>query len=68
MSVPWKEDRPSLPDNRRLAEQHLESTEQKLVKDEAVATEYRVIDDYLEKGMCVKYLQMNRNQTPNGND
>ena len=46
VSVPWKEDRPSLSDNRRLAERRLESTERKLMKDEAVATLYQqVIDD-----------------------
>ena len=55
MPVPLMEDRPFLQDNRQLAEQRLESTERKLMKDEAVATPYqRVTDYYLEKEYVCK--------------
>ena len=50
LAVPWWDDRPSLQNNRPLAEKRLKSTERKLVKDPAKAEVYRKgIEAYLEK-------------------
>ena len=49
--VPWKEYRPTLPDNCETAVSRLPSTEQKVKKDHFIATEYReTIKAYIEKG------------------
>ena len=48
--VPWPDERPSLPNNRPLAEKRLESTEQKLERHSEIADAYqKVIEEYLEK-------------------
>ena len=50
LAVPWWDDRPSLQNNRPLAEKRLKSTERKLVKDPAKAEVYQKgIEAYLEK-------------------
>nr|XP_058942387.1 uncharacterized protein LOC131770692 [Pocillopora verrucosa] len=50
VSVPWKQDRPNLPNNRQMAERRLQLFEKKLQKDTQLANAYQgVIDDYLEK-------------------
>lgn len=50
VGVPWWDDRPSLQNNRPLAEKRLKSTERKLVRDPAKAEVYqKVIEAYLEK-------------------
>ena len=50
VAVPWKEDRPNLPDNLPMAKQRLLSTEKKLFKNKEVAVAYQqVLQDYLEK-------------------
>ena len=54
VAVPWWDDRPSLPNNRPLAEKRLESTEQKLAKNPEIAESYqKIIKEYLEK----KYIR-----------
>ncbi len=54
VAVPWKKQRPSLPNNAELAKRRLKSTERKLAKDPEVAAAYqRVINEYLEK----KYIR-----------
>ena len=50
VAVPWRNERPSLPNNRPLAEKRLESTERKLEKNPEIAEAYqKVIEEYLEK-------------------
>ena len=50
VAVPWRDDRPSLPNNRPLAEKRLESTERKLTKNPEIAEScQKVIEEYLEK-------------------
>ena len=50
VAVPWRDDRPSLPNNRLLAEKRLESTERKLAKNPEIAESYqKIIKEYLEK-------------------
>ena len=50
VAVPWQDERPSLPNNRALAEKRLESTERKLEKNTEIAEAYqKVIEEYLEK-------------------
>ena len=50
VAVPWRDERPSLPNNRALAEKRLESTERKLEKNPEIAETYqKVIEEYLEK-------------------
>ena len=54
VAVPWRNERPSLPNNRSLAERRLESTERKLEKNPEIADSYqKVIKEYLEK----KYIR-----------
>ena len=51
VGVPWKEDRPTLPDNREAAFSRLRNTERKLKKDQFIEAEYReTIKTYIEKG------------------
>ena len=50
VTVPWRNERPSLPNNRPLAERRSESTERKLEKNPEIADSYqKVIKEYLEK-------------------
>ena len=50
VAVPWWNERPSLPNNRPLAEKRLESTERKLAKNPEIAESYqKVIKEYVEK-------------------
>ena len=50
VAVPWKGQRPQLPDNRQMAESRLLSTEKNL-KKEIVEREYKkTIETYVEKG------------------
>lgn len=50
VAVPWRNERPSLPNNRPLAEKRLESTERKLAKNpENVESYQKVIEEYSEK-------------------
>ena len=54
VAVPWKKQRPNLPDNAELAKRQLILTKRKLAKDPEVAAAYqRVINEYLEK----KYIR-----------
>ena len=56
VAVPWWDDRPSLPNNRPLAEKRLESTEQKLAKNPEIAESYqKIIKEYLEKNTFVEF-------------
>ena len=51
VGVPWKEDRPTLPDNREATFSRLRNTERKLKKDQFIEAEYReTIKTYIEKG------------------
>lgn len=38
VAVPWKNERPNLPNNRQVAERRLQLVEKKLMKDEHLAT------------------------------
>ena len=51
VGVPWKEDKPVLPDNHHTALSRLCNTENKLKKNCALGTEYsQIIEAYVEKG------------------
>ena len=55
IAVPWKEQRPQLPNNRQVAVSRLQSTERKLKKNEFVEKEYQeTIAAYVEKGYLRK--------------
>ena len=55
IAVPWKEQRPELPNNRQVAEFRLCSTERNLKKKEFVEKEYqKTIKTYVEKGYLRK--------------
>ena len=50
VAVPWKHERPNLPNNREIAERRLQQVEKKLKMDRNLANVYQgVIDDYLKK-------------------
>ena len=54
VAVPWKKQRPYLPNNTELAKRRLRSSERKLSEDAEVATAYQsVVNEYLEK----KYIR-----------
>lgn len=51
MGVPWREDKPLLPDNHHTALSRLCNKENKLKKNCALGTEYsQIIQAYVEKG------------------
>ena len=53
-AVPWRDERPQLPNNLPMAKKRLVSTERKLMKDKEVAVAYQqVLKDYLDK----KYIR-----------
>ena len=50
VAVPWRDERPQLPNNLPMARKRLVSTERRLMKDKEVAVAYQqVINDYLDK-------------------
>ena len=50
VAVPWRDERPQLPNNLLMAKKRLVSTERKLLKDKRVAVAYQqILDDYLDK-------------------
>ena len=50
VAVPWRDERPPLPNNLPMAKKRLMSTERKLMKDKEVAVSYQqVLNDYLDK-------------------
>lgn len=54
--VPWKHERPNLPNNLHTAESRLQLVVKKLLKDTHLANVYQgVIDNYLKKG-CVRVM------------
>ena len=58
IAVPWKDDRPKLPNNILMAEKRLKSVEQKLLRDGELARAYQgIIEDYLDKGYIHKVAQ-----------
>ena len=55
VAVPWKENKPNLPDNKAMALSRLRSTERNLKKNSRVADEYQAtIQAYVEKGYLRK--------------
>lgn len=55
IATPWKENRPTLPNNKEHALTRLSSNEKKLKKDMIVCKEYQqTIESYVERGICVK--------------
>ena len=55
VAVPWKDDKPELPDTKLMALSCLRSTERNLKKDNRVAEEYKAtIQGYVEKGYLRK--------------
>ena len=55
VAVPWKDDKPELPDTKLMALSCLRSTERNLKKDNRVAEEYKAtIQAYVEKGYLRK--------------
>ena len=54
-AVPWKDDKPELPDTKPMALSRLRSSERNLKKDNRVAEEYKAtIQAYVEKGYLRK--------------
>ena len=50
VAVPWKDERPNLPNTREIAERRLQQVEKKLKMDRDLANAYQgVIDNYLKK-------------------
>lgn len=50
VAVPWRKERPQLPNNLEMAKKRLVSTERKLLKNKDVAMAYQqVLNDYLDK-------------------
>ena len=50
VAVPWRDERPQLPNNLPMAKKRLVSTERKLIKDTEIAVAYQqVLNDYLNK-------------------
>lgn len=55
VSIPWKDKRPIMPNNFKMATKRLETTERKLKKDIVVAKAYQnTITDYVNKGYVEK--------------
>ena len=55
ISIPWKENVMTLPNNFKMAEKRLQNLEKRLVKEPKVAQEYeRIIAQHTEKGFVVK--------------
>ena len=55
VAVPWKDDKPELPDTKPMTLSRLRSTERNLKKDNRVAEEYKAtIQAYVEKGYLRK--------------
>ena len=55
VGIPWKGDKPSLPDKYEAAMKRLQNTEKRLLKDKEIGKIYSaVIDKYLEKGYIEK--------------
>ena len=51
VSIPWKDEKPELPDTKPMALSRLRSTERNLKKDDRVAEDYKkTIQAYVEKG------------------
>jgi hypothetical protein len=56
IAIPWKENRPKLPDNKNNALSRLGSTERKLKKDEIVSREYQhTIESYLDPSRSMAF-------------
>ena len=55
VAVPWKDEKPELPDTKPMALSRLRSTERNLKKDDRVAEDYKkTIQAYVEKGYLRK--------------
>ena len=55
VGVPWRSDRPELPNNRQMEQSRLVSTERNLRKNPIVANEYqKTIEAYVQKGYLRK--------------
>ena len=64
VAVPWKDDKPELPDTKPMALSRLRSTERNLKKDNRGAEEYKAtIQAYVEKG-CLRKVPSDE-QLPN---
>ncbi|XP_064646214.1 uncharacterized protein LOC135499400 [Lineus longissimus] len=61
VSIPWKEDRPKLPDNRSATEKRLRSLEASLRRRPNVAVQYQdVFEDNVRKGYIKEILDENK--------
>ena len=55
VSLPWKENPATLPENYNMAKRRLENTEKKLLKNPKIGVAYnQVIDEYIQKGYVRK--------------
>ena len=51
IALPWRNGKPALPNNRKMAERRLVSLQSRLKRDSALREKYKnVIEDYIEKG------------------
>ena len=65
LEVPWKNERPVLPDNYTMALKRLENTELKLLKHPEMAQDYQAtITSYLQQGYIRKLLDNEMKQVP----
>ena len=61
VAVPWRDERPQLPNNLLMAKKRLVSTERKLMKDKEIAVAYQqVLNNYLNK----KYIRRVPDEEP----
>ena len=61
VAVPWRDERPQLPNNLLMAKKRLVSTERKLMKDKEIAVAYQqVLNNYLNK----KYIHRVPDEEP----
>ena len=65
LEVPWKNERPVLPDNYTMALERLENTELKLLKHSEMAQDYHAtITPYLQQGYIPKLSNIEMKQVP----
>ena len=69
LPIPFRQDRPHLPDNRYVAEQRLESLRRKLSKDEYLLGKYKEgMSSLLEKGYAEEAKETSQDKTQDEQD
>ena len=61
LSIPWKENKPRLPENYNMALQQLQNTEKRLRKSPSIGQSYSdIIENYVAKGYVRKVSENER--------